>query len=270
MKWSTMITFMMDITLPEVSYFIGLAQSDGHNHQGLGRKGSFSIELQSSDGEVLRKIAESLPVHTRVSNRSRVTNFSKGKPYDSTVLRLHDLEFRSFLDSHGVTIGSKSNTISPPTSDHSRLDYMRGIIDVDGSLGFTARGYPFVSLVTASEPLKEEFEALIHEVCGVRRLTQRNKRDNVFNIMVASSSAVSLSNALYYPGCLAIPRKSESARLISEWVAPSSRYGAKRMFWTPEHDEVVRNHTDSEASAILGRTEKSVQIRRYRLAGSKY
>lgn len=261
---------MMDITLPEVSYFIGLAQSDGHNHQGAGKKGSFSIELQASDGHVLSRISESLPVHSRVSNRSRVTNFSKGKPYESTMLRLHDLEFRNFLESHGVTIGTKSSTIAPPISEHSRLDYMRGIIDGDGSIGFTARGYPFISLVTASEPLKTEFEALIYEVCGVKRLTQRNKRDGVFNVMVTSNSAVSLSKALYYPGCLAIPRKLESATRISEWTPPTARYGVVRTFWTPEHDEVVRNHTDSEASIILGRTEKSVQIRRYRLAGSVY
>ncbi|WP_082622779.1 LAGLIDADG family homing endonuclease [Terrabacter sp. Root85] len=67
--------------------------------------------------------------------------------------------------------------------------YLRGVLDGDGSVGFTRTGAPFVSLVTASEPMARFFEDQVWEVCGVRRSTRRNTRDRVFNVMVTNTSA---------------------------------------------------------------------------------
>ena len=42
--------------------------------------------------------------------------------------------------------------------------YLRGVLDGDGSVGFTRTGAPFVSLVTASEPMARFFEDQVWQV----------------------------------------------------------------------------------------------------------
>ncbi|MFD5655064.1 LAGLIDADG family homing endonuclease [Streptomyces sp. NPDC127039] len=40
--------------------------------------------------------------------------------------------------------------MSPPHGEFASRDYLRGLIDADGSVGFTRRGMPFISLSTSS------------------------------------------------------------------------------------------------------------------------
>jgi hypothetical protein len=59
---------------------------------------------------------------------------------------------------------------------------------------------------------------------------------------------------------------------VAAWTpdpANADRYNIVRKQWTPEEDQLIRIHSVTEAAKLLGRTEKSVQVRRARLRGSE-
>jgi hypothetical protein len=52
------------------------------------------------------------------------------------------LEARQAFIDLGPPVGRKSQIVRPPALPFSEVDYLRGIIDADGSVGFTASGLP--------------------------------------------------------------------------------------------------------------------------------
>ncbi len=144
----------IDLTRPAHAYFFGFAQTDGRRYAGTGQKGRFTIELSDRDGAVLRSFATLFDVHSRVSFRERVTNFGAHRSVTWTVC---DLAFRRELAELGLPAGRKAATVGPPMRPFSPPDYLRGLIDGDGSVGFTRTGRPFLSFATASRPLADFF-----------------------------------------------------------------------------------------------------------------
>ncbi|WP_341873466.1 SANT/Myb-like DNA-binding domain-containing protein [Streptomyces marokkonensis] len=76
-----------------------------------------------------------------------------------------------------------------------------------------------------------------------------------------------LAADLYYPGSLSLARKQAAASALSDWVRPADmRIAPQRKRWTEEEDRVLlRLNSDTDAASVLGRTEKSCLIRRWRL-----
>ncbi|WP_336031127.1 LAGLIDADG family homing endonuclease [Geodermatophilus sp. FMUSA9-8] len=255
----------LDLTDPAHAYFFGFAQTDGSLYAGTGQKGRLMIELAVQDEAVLHEFAGLFPVHSRVSRRVRTTNFG---PHRSAVWTLCDLSVRRELVGLGLPAGPKSALVAPPTVPFSTRDYLRGLVDGDGSVGFTRTGRPFLSFVTASQPLADFFCAQVRAVTGLERTVRRNTRDGVYNPMVASDGAAALASWLYPPGCLALERKRAAAALVAAWTRPPGMRarpvaGARR--WTPDEDVEVMVGTVREAAGRLGRTEKAVALRRFRL-----
>ncbi len=221
----------LDLQLPAHAYFFGFAQTDGSLYAGSGQKGRFSIELSVRDEAVLHSFAELFDVRSRVSYRERTTNFGPAHPV-------------------------------------CFADYLRGLVDGDGSVGFTRTGRPFISFVAASQPLAEFFCAQALAVTGAQRTSRRNSRDGVYNPMVAGDPAAPFAAWLYPDGCLALDRKRESAERVAAWTRPVDMrarpvLGARR--WTAAEDADVFTGSVREAASRLGRSEKAVNIRRCRL-----
>ena len=255
----------IDLTRPDHAYFFGFAQTDGSLYAGIGQKGRFAIELSQRDEAVLHSFRSLFDVYSRVSYRERTTNFG---PHRAAVWTVSNLAFRRELIELGLASGRKSATVAPPTPPYSVRDYMRGLIDGDGSVGFTRTGEPFLSFVTASQPLAEFFCAQALTVAGAYRSVNRNTRDGVYNPMVAGEPAVALAAWLYPEGCLALDRKREAAALVAGWRRPAgmrARPVPAPRRWTAAEDADVFVGSVREAAARLGRTEKSVTIRRIRL-----
>ncbi len=242
---------------------VGLFQTDGSHYGSTTAKGRLSIEISSRDAVVLTELQRHIPCHSFIGTRTRNTSFRDA--HSSSFLHIYSQEARQDFERFGVPVGRKSDIVSSPTGAFSRPDYLRGIIDGDGSVGFTAKGYPFISVVTASPKLAQHICNEIESVCRATRTAHPNKRDGVFNIMVTSGSAKLLAKWCYPPGCLSIPRKRDAARAIVCWTAPSSRFGCARKAWTPADDAVLLNLSNIEAAAALERTLKSVSVRRWRL-----
>lgn len=236
---------------------------------GTRNRGSVSIEISERDKSILEKFQTIVhPVNSCISSRRRITNFSKQKEHSSVTWSIFNLDFRNQLLDHGMTYGRKSNVISPPLQKYSEVDYWRGVLDGDGSLGLTATNLPFVSLVTASEKLKDAYLQFLGP--KIIKNPNRNLRDNVYNIVVTKEHAQKLAAKLYYPGCLALDRKIESAEKISKWIRPiEMKFRPLKKYWSDTEDEVVLKLDCNSAATVLNRTVQSVKMRLYRLKSER-
>jgi LAGLIDADG-like domain len=255
----------LDLTIPDHAYFFGFAQTDGNHYAGTRQRGRISIELSERDEAVLHSFTNLFDVYSRVSYRERTTNLGKHR---SATWTLCDLAFRRELIELGLPTGPKSSTVAPPVTAFSARDYMRGLIDGDGSVGFSSTGRPLVCFATASQPLAEFFCAQALAVVGAHRTPRRNTRDDIYNLMVAGGPAASLAAWLYPDGCLALERKRRAAASVAAWRRPPgmrARPVAGSRRWTAAEDADVFIGSIREAASRLGRSEKSVALRRFRL-----
>ena len=230
---------LIDLEQPDHAYSFGFVHTDGHLYAGKGQKGRLSIEVPARDDGVLHAFSALFPVYSSIRHRDRTTNFG---PYRSAVWTVCDLAFRRELVELGLPPGRKSTTITPPNPPVSARDYLRGVIDGDGSMGFTRTGKPFIGLVTASEALAQFSCAQILEVVGAHRTAARNTRDGLYNLMVAGDPAAPLAAWLYPEGCLALDRKRKAAADVAAWTRPVGmrarpEFGCRR--WTAEEDADV-------------------------------
>ncbi|MEV8403477.1 hypothetical protein ACWGCP_03805 [Streptomyces niveus] len=255
----------MDLRDPRYAYMFGFLQADGHLSPGTGQKGKLTVELNARDIEILHEFKRLTPYKTSIHERTRATNFSA--EHHSATWQLCALEARTILRDAGLPYGRKSTRITPPRTEFSRRDYLRGVIDADGSVGYTGQGLPFLSLTTASTAVGAYLCHYAKKVTGAQRQIGRNARDGIYNIVYAKEAAMALAAHLYYPGCLALERKRASAASLAAWQRPAGmriRQPGRR--WKPSEDRILLRLGDPATAAVeLGRTESSCGVRLWRL-----
>ncbi|WP_030685331.1 hypothetical protein [Streptomyces sp. NRRL B-1347] len=255
----------MDLEVPEYAYMFGFLQMDGHLSAQSRDRGCLTVELGARDIEILRAFQRLTPHNSTISQRTRATNFTES--HTSAVWKLHSLEARTTLNELGLPYGRKSSKIAPPDVAFSRRDYVRGVVDADGSVGHTSQGFPFVSLTTASTAIATFFCDHTRDLTGIGRTLKRNTRDDIYNIFYMKEPAQALAADLYYPGCLSLERKQAKADSFTSWSRPAGMRAAHtRRRWTPEEDRLLVRIGDSSAAADhLGRSRTSCHMRLWRL-----
>ncbi|WP_369391086.1 LAGLIDADG family homing endonuclease [Streptomyces sp. CG1] len=259
----------MDLTVPEYAYMFGFLQADGHLSKGTGQKGRLTVEISARDIDILRAFQKLTPHYSSITERTRSTNFAES--HNAAVWSLCSLEARTRINELGLPYGRKSKTITPPSAEFSPRDYLRGLIDADGSVGFTSKGFPFVSLTTASGAIASYLSDYGKDVTGSARNPKRNARDDIYNVLYMMELAQHLTADLYYPGCLSLERKRTAADSLSAWVRPSgmrAAYTTRR--WTESEDRILlKLNSPTAAAEVLGRTDKSCNLRLWRLRNGK-
>ncbi|MFJ7130506.1 hypothetical protein [Streptomyces sp. NPDC098101] len=255
----------MDLEDPRYAYMYGFLQADGHMSSQSRQKGRLTVEINARDIQILREFQQLTPYNSSITERTRATNFSKS--HHSAIWTLSSLEARNTLDRLGLPYGKKSKKITPPRVPFSRRDYLRGVIDADGSVGFTGQGFPFVSLTTSSTAVGAYLCHYAKKVTGAERRIKRNTRDGIYNVMYTKEAAVQLVTHLYYPDCLALERKKTAAASLTSWERPPGmKVRPPRKPWTAEADRILLvAPTLAHAAAELGRSQSSCQVRRWRL-----
>ncbi|MGW2206372.1 LAGLIDADG family homing endonuclease [Streptomyces sp. NPDC001774] len=255
----------MDLENPRYAYMFGFLQADGHLAAGSGQKGKLTVEINVRDIAMLREFQALTPYSSSITERTRSTNFAE--THHSATWTLCSLEARTVINQLGLPYGRKSKRITPPLVPFSRPDYLRGIIDADGSVGFTAGGLPFVSLTTASTAIAVYLCHYTKRALGIQRLPGRNKRDGTYNVVYAREAGVTLAQHLYTPDALALARKKAAAADVTAWVRPADMAPARtRRSWTLVEDRILLDaETLGEAAVKLGRSRTSCQLRRMRL-----
>ena len=250
----------------EHAYFLGLLATDGTIYEHTRNRGRVSFEIGAADATILHRLATIIPYKAHISERRRNTNFKMN--YSSIVLTFHDLDLRRSLALLGYVSGKKAFSVRPPLAPFHENGFWRGVLDGDGSLGITGKNRPFVSLVTASEALRNAYVAFLSSLTGSCPRPSRNTRDRVYNIVLFDEPAQALAGSLYSPEVLAIPRKAEASRAIMAWRRPEGRRRItfERRRWAADEDRLVLlNISEADVAAKLGRTKASVSVRRWRL-----
>ncbi|MDI6602493.1 MAG: LAGLIDADG family homing endonuclease [Patescibacteria group bacterium] len=257
----------LNLKLPKHSYFFGFIQADGTLRQYSRNRGYLEIELNKKDKEILEFFRKLFPFCPPIKSRIRNTNFKKN--HESNRLRMFPKKFRDELLKLGFFPGKKFLNIFPPKCSFSEKDYIRGLIDGDGSVGISKRGFPFISISVKSEALKNYLYDVIEKITGEKKRLSRNKRDNIYNIMVNKGKAQRFIRYLYYPNCLVLKRKLKKAQQALKWKRPKTLKRVFQKFWLPYEDQYILNHSIEESCNYLKRTEKSIKMRLWRLNNHK-
>ncbi|WP_370413380.1 LAGLIDADG family homing endonuclease [Streptomyces fradiae] len=255
----------MDLENPDYAYMFGFLQADGHLQAGIGRKGKLTVEINARDIAILEEFQRLTPYNSSITQRTRATNFAEVS--HTATWALCALEARTRLNDLGIPYGRKSKRITPPRVPFSRPDYIRGLIDADGSVGFTKDGHPFISLTTQSTAIAVYLCHYTNRTLGIRKIPGRNKRDAAYNVVYLREGAVALAQHLYTPGALALERKQLAAGDVSAWERPTDTPPPRQVrTWTLLEDNILLSSaTIEEAASALGRTYQSCNLRRWRL-----
>lgn len=179
------------------SYIYGLLVTDGSLSLNTQNRGKVTIELNIKDEDIIHKLYEHIP-GSKIKYRERKTNFTNGQLYKSVIFANYLLEYRTSLINQGFPIENKTMNAAPPIVEYSEIDFWRGVIDGDGSLGITGvNERPYICLGTKSEYLKDAYLLFLNKHFGITKNLNRNKRDNIYNIMLNCSNAVKVSRLLY-------------------------------------------------------------------------
>lgn len=205
-----------------MSYLIGLMQTDGTLHETTRNRGRASVELSYKDKDIINKISGYLDCNYSIKERTKDTIFLDN--YKSIILLIYDLEFRNVLKEWGMISGHKSNDIKMPTKKElDKIEYIRGLYDGDGSLGFTSNKFPFVSFTTKSNEIKNMLIEFISEITNKpKKNINRNKRDNIYNISIFKEDAILFCEKIYFYNCISIDRKYNLAQEIKKWERPAN------------------------------------------------
>lgn len=254
----------INLTNPYYAYLFGFIQTDGHLYNSTRDRGRLSIEVSKRDEAILWAFKDLLPFNSSITERVRATNFSC--ECKSVIWRVYDRRFREYLELWGLVSGRKSELVQPPRCCFSKVDYFRGIIDGDGSLGLTVQGFPFLSLVTSSSYIAAEYLDFIQQMTGKSKSSSRNVRDQVYNIAVYKEDAQRLTQCLYYNHCLALPRKLAKADEVLHWKRPiGMKQVPNRKRWVQEEDVFIMSHSIESSMEALGRSRSSIELRLWRL-----
>lgn len=250
----------------DFSYLIGLFQTDGSLSEDDRNRGKLRLELNIKDEDIIYKITKLIKYNYKINKRERITNFGKS---ETIMITVNDINFRNLLKDWGIPVGKKSQTISPPIhkTELSINDYIRGLYDGDGSLGYTGNGFPYVSFVTQSEAVKEFLINFISKITSKpKKEPKRNKRDNVYNIVITKEDAVAFCENIYPENCLSINRKNINAQEIKKWKRPiSMKKIESRKMWNKEQDKFILSNSIEKSMKVLNRTKESVEMRLWRL-----
>lgn len=255
----------MDLEDPRYAYMFGFLQADGHLARSTGQKGRLTAEINARDIHILYEFQRLTPYYSSVTERVRTTNFAA--QHHSATWSLCALEARTIVNELGIPYGKKSRVIRPPRVAFSRRDYLRGCIDADGSLGWTAEGIPFLSFTSASTAVAAYLCHYTKKITGAERIAGRNTRDQVYVITYFKEQAQRLAEHLYYPDCLALDHKKANAAAIQTWVRPPGmKKAAPRIEWSPDKDRILLAAPNlAQAAATLRLSQSACQVRRWKL-----
>jgi hypothetical protein len=258
---------MINISSEHLSYIIGFLQGDGNNYAQSRNRGRITVEISARDKDILDKIEKCLEgIHIGRGDRTRDTNFKED--YQSSSLGLFDLETRQYL-SQFIPIGKKSGKVKPPEKESffEKHAYIRGLVDADGSIGMTAQNRPFWSLCTDSEFVKDFVLLDIKNTLDFEKRMNRNKRDNIYNIVLFDEDAVEYSKLLYSAATIFLDRKHNKFLETLEWKRTTPKRKGKHKTWLPYEDKVVLDTSISlkEKMSMLRRSRSSIVTRSWRL-----
>lgn len=151
--------------------------------------------------------------------------------------------------------------------EYSELDYWRGIVDGDGSLGIKKISkMPYLSITTHSDELYRDFNLLLEKHLNFKLNIHRNKRDNIYNMVILMEKALFITKLLYGNSAISIDRKQLSANSIMDYDPLKYNTHSVLEKYTQEEDRIIINNTQEYCVRVfIDRHPVSISNRRRRL-----
>lgn len=256
------------MNIEEKSYVFGLLMADGSIRLLKRNRGCVLIELAIKDSDIIYKLEKLIP-SSKVYTRKRDIKIGKYLYNDNETIKFcnFQLEFRKEMIDFGFPIENKTQNSCVPILDYSERDFWRGIIDGDGSLGYIEGNIPFISLVTKSDKLKDSYLNFL-EKFGINKSINKNKRDNIYNIIVKNEKSLKIVDFLYKESCCSLQRKYECYIEMMKWKRPEGKRINNNIYWSIEEIDYLRNNSLNDCYLFFkNRSKSSIQMKKYRLNG---
>jgi len=188
----------------EHAYIYGLLLADGNLYLNTRNRGRITLEISERDKDILYVIQDI--AEGQIHSRKRSTNFTNGEVKEFYNWANTKIEFRHELMEYGFPIEDKCLECDVPNILYNEIGFWRGYIDGNGSIGISAEGKGFVSVTIKSEKLKDAYVKFLLNKFGIDKNIHRNKRDDIYNIMVIKDH-MQVLNYLYKDATIYINRK---------------------------------------------------------------
>jgi len=208
-----------------MAYILGFIFADGGivkiTHNGSSDKLGFG--QNKKDVDILRKIKQMLSAEQALSPSGNYVHFSIfSQVIVDDLKKLGVLYRKSFRKSRGKI---------PKIPKKYIRDFIRGIVDGDGSISFDKKGYPTLSICGRKEVIvfiRNHFLSKFNIYSKISQGKKNGKLSNVFYICYRCNSAKTLINYLYNNADLYLERKFRLAKQSSETeIRPRKKYTEK-------------------------------------------
>lgn len=225
------------------SYVLGFFQADGHYD------GRYLVaELSEIDNDIILSFNKKIK-KSSIYYRIRDTNFKNN--YKTISLHIRDNELIDKLKDF-IPEGKKSEIVAAPENiEYSEIDYWRGVIDGDGSLGFKETGIPYIALNTSSEYLYHDFNSFLEKMINFRLKIKRNKRDNTYNILLPLAKGIIITKLLYQNNEISLNRKNEMAKDIINFDIKNYNSHTNKLPFSKKEDNILLNNIQSVSVKLL-------------------
>ena len=192
-----------------MAYILGFIFADGGivkiTHNGSSDKLGFG--QNKKDVDILRKIKQMLSAEQALSPSGNYAHFSIfSQVIVDDLKKLGVLYRKSFRKSRGKI---------PKIPKKYIRDFIRGIVDGDGSISFDKKGYPTLSICGRKEVIvfiRNHFLSKFNIYSKIGQPKKNGKLSNVFYIAYRANSAKTLINYLYTNAGLYLERKFKLAK----------------------------------------------------------
>jgi hypothetical protein len=220
------------------------------------------LELQSRDRPILQSFYQMFKDNGYQPSLTDTTKDGR----DYCLLRINSTALVHQLAASGIT-ARKTYTVPffDFLPDHLLHDYLRGVVDGDGSI-IHRKNSLVVEICSASSgfihTLNDSLERL-----GIPQhridIRTRNRRSPLYRITLWRYAPTFLQQ-VYYPGCLCLQRKLQ---VFTQF----SKHPDRKITWSPEQDRFLWVNQDLpilELCSRLGKTRGSITARLHRLRKS--
>ncbi|PIP22389.1 MAG: hypothetical protein COX38_00885 [Candidatus Nealsonbacteria bacterium CG23_combo_of_CG06-09_8_20_14_all_39_25] len=239
-----------------MAYILGFIFADGNiteiTHNGCSDKLAFG--LHRKDIDILRKIKRELSAEQALSKSGKYIHFSVYSQKIVDDLKLLKVSYRKSL--------RRSSQENIPNIPQKYIqDFIRGIVDGDGSINFDKRGYPRLSICGRKKIMtfiRNHFLSRFNIYSKIAQAKYYGKKYNLFYIAYRSNSAKTLINYLYNNANLYLERKFKLAKRCLETEIK------ERKNYTKEENQTIRQfyHSlprDKILSMLSNRSWSSIQ-----------
>ena len=185
-----------------MSYLLGFILADGCIIQGTykGYSDSLKFGVQSKDRDILEKIKSELKSEHKLSQNKNAIH-----------LCITSQEIVDDLKGLGIIYRKSLNEIVPKVPSKYAKDFIRGIVDGDGSLWFDKRNYPTLSVSGGENTLRFIRDHFFTKFKLYSKLSRRTYSEDIkkylYQISYRCSSAKKLIEYLYADAKLYLNRK---------------------------------------------------------------